>query len=150
MNRLSLTLKSWAKSLAFVSTALPETVSNRLWAACCRLSVCSCHDKQEVSCHMCFHLSHLHYGCQHCSGHSLHEVHEDIQFSGIIYALLKFTVYGCKQRNRHTHASCNAVLLVWGSLSLAPVKHTVKHNYILKASLTLLAERKVWPTAWFC
>ena len=42
---------------------------------------------------------------------------EDVQFSGNIYAHLKFTVYGRK----HTHTSCNAVPLVWGLLRLAPI-----------------------------
>ena len=30
-------------------------------------------------------------------------------------------VYGRKQTDIHTHATCNAVTLVWGSLRLAPI-----------------------------
>ena len=53
---------------------------------------------------MCFHLSNLRYGCRHCTlAIALHEVHEDVQFSGNIYAHLKFTVYGRKQTDIHTH-----------------------------------------------
>ena len=58
------------------------------------------------------------------SGHSPalpYEVHENVKFSGNIHAHLKFTVYGCKQTNRHTHESCNAVPLVWGSFRLVPI-----------------------------
>ena len=36
------------------------------------------------------------------------------------HAHLKFTVYGHKQANIHTHVR-NAVPLVWGSLRLAPI-----------------------------
>ena len=36
-------------------------------------------------------------------------------------AYLKFTVYGHKPTDIHTHASCNAVTLVWGLLRLAPI-----------------------------
>ena len=42
----------------------------------------------------------------------------------IIRIQFKFTVYGHKQASRHTHASCNAVPLVWDSLRLAPVTDT--------------------------
>ena len=36
--------------------------------------------------------------------------------------LCTFKIYGIwPQANRHTHASCNAVPLVWGSLRLAPI-----------------------------
>jgi len=41
----------------------------------------------------------------------------------------KFSVYGHVRRQTqtgiHTHASCNAVPLVWGSLRLAPISFTV-------------------------
>ena len=78
--------------------------------------------KQEVSCCKCFHLSNLRYGCRRCTlAIALHEVQEDVQFLENIYAHLKFTVYGRKQTNRHTHAPCNAVQLVWGSLRLAQI-----------------------------
>ena len=126
MDRLSYTLKSWAESLAFMSAvyarALPETVSNRQLA----VDDDSCRDKQEVRCRTCFNFSRLRYGCRRCTlavaQHYLYEVHEDVQFSGKIYAHLKFTVYGRKQTNRHTHASCNGVPLVWGSLRLASLE----------------------------
>ena len=32
----------------------------------------------------------------------------------------RFVMYGHTQTDRHTHGSCNAVLLVWGSLRLTP------------------------------
>ena len=32
----------------------------------------------------------------------------------------------CKQTDRHTHVSCNAVTLVWGSLRLAPIMHKLE------------------------
>ena len=43
-------------------------------------------------------------------------------------AHLKFTVYGRKQANIHTHVR-NAVPLVWGSLRLAPIR--VIHVHIV-------------------
>ena len=37
------------------------------------------------------------------------------------FVQFKFSVYGHTQRDKRTHASCNAVTLVWGSLRLAPM-----------------------------
>ena len=37
------------------------------------------------------------------------------------FAQFKFPVYGHAQTYIHTHASSNAVKLVWGSLRLAPI-----------------------------
>ena len=42
---------------------------------------------------------------------------------------LKFSVYGCKQTDIHTHVR-NAVTLVWGSLRLAPI--TCRKYYKIK------------------
>ena len=41
-----------------------------------------------------------------------------------LFVQLKFSVYGHTQTDRHTHASCNAVTLVWGLLRLFPITVT--------------------------
>ena len=38
-----------------------------------------------------------------------------------LFVQLKFLVYGHTHTDRHTHTSCNAVTLVWGSLRLTPI-----------------------------
>ena len=60
-------------------------------------------------------------------------------------AHLKFTVYGRKQASIHTHFR-NAVMLVWGSLRLAPITHTSQ-----EVNKTLVHTRKcrtLWGRAW--
>ena len=44
-----------------------------------------------------------------------------LRISSYPFVQFKFSVYGRKQTYIHTHASCNAVTLVWGSLRLAPI-----------------------------
>ena len=62
---------------------------------------------------------------------------------------LKFSVYGLtyvrtyvrRQTDIHTHASCNAVTLVWGSLRLAPINYRTAqdHTYFLnKVNIMIL------------
>ena len=53
---------------------------------------------------------------------------------------LKFRVYGRKQANIHTHM-CNAVMLVWGSLRLAPINKQDNHEIIT----CLLLIQLYWP-----
>ena len=75
--------------------------------------------KQEVSCCKCFHLSNLGLPTLH-SGHSPSWSARGHSVFGKY--LCAFKIYGIwPQANRHTHASCNAVPLVWGSLRLAPI-----------------------------
>ena len=70
--------------------------------------VCSCRDKQEVRCRTCFNWSRLCYGCRRCTlavaqhfcspiEAIYYTAYEHVQFSGNVYAHLKFTVYGRKQ-----------------------------------------------------
>ena len=92
-----------------------------LRAACCWWSVCSCRSKQEVRCHTCLNLGCLRYGyrcstlavAQHCFAR------ERSTFGKYLCAFKIYSIW--PQTNKHTHASCNAVPLVWGSLRLAPI-----------------------------
>ena len=141
MNRLSSTLKSRGElALAFVSAiyawVLPGTASNQLRAACHWWSVCSCRDKHEVSCRMCFHLRNFRYGCRCCTlAIALHEVHEDVQFSGNIYAHLKFTLYVWLQTSKQ--ANIHMCLAMQSQLAQAhPMNHfTICNIYIPSAGL---------------
>ena len=97
-----------------------------LQAACCWWSIRSCCDKR---CCSCLNLNCLSYGCRRCTlavaPHCTSPVEATLStrafnFWKILNAHLEFTVYGCKHV-RYKHF-CNAVLLVWGLLRLAPIK----------------------------
>ena len=45
----------------------------------------------------------------------------EMYVSSFPFVQFKFSVYGLTHADRHIHASCNAVPLVWGSLRLAPI-----------------------------
>ena len=66
------------------------------------------------------------------SSPAFHIVHKDVQFSGNIYAHLKFIVYGCEQTD--IHVSYNGVPLVWGLLRLAPIMTFIHYWNLLIAS----------------
>ena len=65
-----------------------------------------------------------------------------------------------KQANWHTHVSCNAVPLVWGSLKLTRIKHSWIRNFVFLQSciyvLALPPTHRVslpshfTPTSWLC
>ena len=85
-----------------------------LRAACCWWLVCSCHDKQEVSCRACFNLSRLRSGCWRCSlAVGLHCPSPTLVLSAWYMRTLNFReifkcafkIYGIwPQASKHTHA----------------------------------------------
>ena len=121
MNRLSFTLKSWAELLVFMSAAyaqaLPEIVSNwhvKFVRSASSLAIdgqsVAAVTNRRVRCCTSFNLRRLRYGYRRCTlalaQHCL---------SPIEATYTKWT--------RTTYTSCNAVLLVWGSLRLSPRCH---------------------------
>ena len=48
------------------------------------------------------------------------------------FVQLKFPVYGHTQTYKHTHATRNAITLVWGSLRLAPINHDYRNSLFVR------------------
>ena len=94
-----------------------------LRAACRGWSVRSCRDKQEVRCRTCLNMSRLRYGCQRCTlAVAQPALPCTMTFNFREIFMPAFKIYGIwMQADRHTHTSCNAIPLVWGSLRLAPI-----------------------------
>ena len=118
-----------------------------LQAACCWWAVCSCCNKQEVRCCLCFNLSHLlptlHSGSSPVLPFTywgyLLSAWGHPQFWEICKC--KFKIYGIwpQASTLQTHF-CYALLLVWGSLKLTPII-----GYSYTCALFLLTESWGWP-----
>ena len=113
---LNFTMKSWAKSLApfiWVSLCMALTWSERNYCAWFDGTVCEqpalvCHGSQ----------SRFHRRGSWSWFNEQEFVLARVQIWNP-FAQFKFSVYGHTQT--YTHASSNAVMLVWGSLRLAPI-----------------------------
>ena len=99
------------------------------WAACQWWSVRSCCDKQKVRCRASLNLSHLRYSCQRCTLAVAQHYHANAWggsiFRKYLNAHLNLRYMAASKHGRSV--GCirkrlrNAVLLVWGSLRLAPI-----------------------------
>ena len=138
---LSKQLLLWLLRVSFMHNPYLKRSQSDLNLACtiCTVSEqpaidgCCC-DKQEVRCHVCLTLSHLHYSCQCCTlavGQrcpSLLEATNKWMRTFNFWEIFKraFKIYGIwpQASTLRTHFR-NAVPLVWGSLRLAPIINSV-------------------------
>ena len=67
------------------------------------------------------------------------------------FVQFKFSVYGLTQTDRHTHASSNAVPLVWDSLRLAPlnVHSVIPFKYSIKSCMPNMLGCKGDQMKWY-
>ena len=115
---LNFTIKSWAKSLALMSVIMHGPYLKRTQRLCVIWRHC-----MSAAC-PCLNLCHGSQSRFHRRG-----VNMNVEWTWICFStcanlksvrFFKFSVYGHTQTYIHTHASSNAVMLVWGLLRLAP------------------------------